>query len=464
MGFLGILIKFIRGDLYIMKKKRATRNFIILAILLFVCFLFSFISFRIPSTVDNFVGFINGLYKGIDVVGGVGATYTVNYTDDFKGDMDDAIDKAVTRVSDLLNRDFNEYIVEKSNDNAIKVVIPRLEESTTITTNYLVNYITFTTTEVTDSNRETFEPTFTGNNIVSSEYYTGNGVFGALIKFNDEGKEALKTMADSLSSNGTLYIYQDKNYSSVLLRISVDKDSLTQIAENNQLFISDVSLFPNKEDAQVFADKVASGMLNIDMSLDADDDSAIIELIQPKYGDNFGLILGLMAGLMIAGSIVYLVLKYKQLAVAPIMSMLSFIAISLIIMPLLSAIQITLASFIGFLIVYAITLAGHVVYLEKAKNEYVNGKKLLASFKSSFVKSVLTNVDIDVVVMLACLSTILFATGAIKAVAIMTAILLLPSALCTMLIHRGMVKWYLDINPTKYQKMNFEKGVTANEE
>ncbi|MBE5735685.1 MAG: hypothetical protein E7361_04505 [Clostridiales bacterium] len=438
-----------------MKKKRATRNFIILGILLLFCFIFSFVSFRIPTTVDNFVGFYNGIYGGIDVSGGVTATYVVEHYDDFEGDTSVAVDKAMDRVEGMLRREYNEYFVEKVGEDKIRVTIPKLTDSTTITSNYLVNYITFATEEIKDA--EAYKPTFTGANITSASYFSANGTFGTLIKFDDEGKEALKAMAEK--SPSTLYIYQDKDYTSVLLRISVDKDSLTQIADSNQLFISDKSLFPGRDEAEIFADKVASGMIGVDMELDGE-----VSMIPPALGENAGLSIGLILLACLLASFAFLVIKYRELAFATIMSLLTFVAMSLIIMPIFTAIQVSLAGVVGIIAIYLITFIAHIIYLEKARKDFAKGKKLLASFKSSYVKSVLANVDMYVVILLTAIASLFVAIGAIKTVAIIVAILTIPSMLSSMLIHRGMVKWYLDINPTKYKRINFEKGEASDEE
>jgi len=440
-----------------MKKKRAIRNYIILAILLLICLVFSFISFRIPTTVDKFAGFINGIYQGIDFKGGVTATYNVEFNDYFDGNIETARDKAISRCSSLLSSQYTEFEIEKLGTDKIKLTIPRLTSSTTMTTNYLVNYVTFTTESVSEP--ESFVPKFTGANITSSKYFTSNGTFGALIEFNDEGKEALKEMANGLSSSGTLYIYQDKDYSSILLRITVDKDSLTQIAESKQLFVSDLSLFPNKEDAQMFADKIASGMLNIDMALDGN-----IEYTEATMGEIFATICWLIVLAVIILSVVYLYIRYKELTLATGMSLLSFVVMSLIVLPLFSGVQLSLAGFVGVIISYLITFAAHIVYLEKSRNEFESGKKLLAAFKSAYPKSVLANVDMFVVVALLTIPMILLSAGAIKTIASVVALLLLPSAMSSLLVHRGLCKWYLDINPTKYKKIKFEKGVTNNEE
>ncbi len=440
-----------------MKKKRAIRNFIILAILLLICFIFSFVSFRIPTTVDRFAGFVNGIYLSKDFNGGVTATYTVTYDDNFNGDEELAVSKAMARVESLVARDYGEYYIEKVDSDKICVTIPKISESTTIKSNYLVNFITFTTESVSDPDE--FTPTFTGANITEAKYFTSNGAFGTLISFNDAGKQALLDMADGLSSTGTLYIYQDKDYSSVLLRISVDSNSLTTIANNNQIFISDVSIFPTKDNAVEFADKIASGMLNVDMSLEGS-----VSIITPTFGEGSTTIIGIIMILLIVLSVVYLVFRYKALALPTAMSMLCFVALSLIIMPIFESIQVSFAGFIGLAIIYILTYVAHIIYLEKARNDFASGKKLLASFKSAYVKSVLANTDMYVVVFMLSLASALIAMGAMKTVAIILAILVFPSALCSMLIHRGLVKWYLDINPTKYKKINFEKGGLDNEE
>ena len=439
-----------------MKKKRAIKNFIILGILLLICFIFSFVSFRIPTTVDNFAGFINGIYKGIDFNGGLTATYTVEFDDNFKGDMSSAVETASNRVKSLLSAEFTEYRVEKVGEDKIRVTIPKLTETTTISTNYLVNYITFATTEVTDA--ETFEPTLTGAQISSASYFSQNGQFGALIKFTEDGKKALTDMAENLSSSSTLYIYQDKAYTSTLIRISVDADSLKQIATSGQLYISDVSVLPTREAAETFANKISSGILNVDMSTE---DSVMT--IEPIYGENavFFALAGVIT--LIVGGVVYFIVKYRHLAIAPIMSFLSFVAMSIIILPMFEMVQMSISAIIGLIVVIAIVLFTHCVYLEKAREEFKSGKKLLASFKSAFNKSAITNIDINATILIVAVIFTLISMGSLKTISAVVALLTIPSALSSILIHRGMVKWYLDYNPTKYKKFKFEKGVTEDE-
>ncbi|MBQ4558070.1 MAG: hypothetical protein IJA61_01685 [Clostridia bacterium] len=442
-----------------MKKKRAIKNFIILGILLAICFVFSFVSFRIPTTVDNFAGFVNGIYKGIDFNGGLTATYTIEYNDNFKGDMEAAVEKASDRVKSLLSTEFTEYKVEKIGEDKIRITIPKLTETTTISTNYLVNYITFTTTEVTDA--ENFEPTLTGAQIKDAAFYTANGAFGALIEFTDEGKEALRDMAESIQSStsaSTLYIYQNKDYSATLLRVSVDYASLDQIANSGQLFISDKTILPTRDAAEAFADKIASGMLNVDMSTE---DSVMA--IEPMYGECAVVFAMFMVVALILGGILYFIVKYRHLAIAPIMSFLSFVAMSVILLPIFSKVQMSIAGMYGLVIAIAVTLFGHVVYLEKSREEFASGNKLLASFKRAYPRSVIFNVDLHAVLFIVSILTTLVSFGALKTISAVVALLLVPSALSTMLIHRGMVKWYLDYNPTKYKKFKFEKGVTEDE-
>ena len=83
---------------------------------------------------------------------------------------------------------------------------------------------------------------------------------------------------------------------------------------------------------------------------------------------------------------------------------------------------------------------------------------------SSYVNSVLANVDMLSIVLITSLVFVLLSAGAVKTLATICAVLVFPSALTSMLIHRGVAKWYLDYNPTKYKKINFRKGVTENEE
>ena len=74
-----------------MKKKKAIRNYVLVSICVVALLLLSIFSFSIPFTNYNFNGFVNGLSLGLDLGGGISATFEVETADWYKGTFDEAM-------------------------------------------------------------------------------------------------------------------------------------------------------------------------------------------------------------------------------------------------------------------------------------------------------------------------------------------------------------------------------------
>ena len=100
-----------------MKKKIAIGNFIVLALIIVLCFVFSFVSFKIPGTVLNFKGFLGAMPKSLEYSSGITATYEVEIADYINASEEEAVNIAINRVHKLLKNDYSEAVVEKVDSN-----------------------------------------------------------------------------------------------------------------------------------------------------------------------------------------------------------------------------------------------------------------------------------------------------------------------------------------------------------
>jgi len=436
-----------------MKKKRAIFNFILLTILVMIFLVFSFISVRVPTTNYIFKGFLNGIPNGIEYDGGVMAIYDVETLSE-EDNLDNAIESAMSRVYDLLSKDYNESLVYRYGDQ-IKVVVP----DETINRNYLVGSVEFSTEQVTkDSN---FEAKLTGEHIKSAQYMSSNGVASVYIEFKEEGKEILAELTESATQTApvTLYVYVDKLYdessSSPNYYSAV---SVGAVIENGYIQLSGGSSIQTKDAATAFANKIESGKLGINMSINGEEN-----IIEPTLDKATIIISEVGLLLIVVVTIAYLIIKYKELGLVSALSMMIFSVLSIVILSLIPIIEISVSTMAGVIISYLAMFVAIVLSNENIKKEYESGKKFTSAFKSGYIKSLPFMIDIFACMLGFGVVGIWLATGALKSMANVLLLTSLVGAFVGMLIHRMVCKMYLNINFYDEKKVNFKKAEQANE-
>ena len=436
-----------------MKKKRAIFNFILLTILVMIFLVFSFISVRVPTTNYIFKGFLNGIPSGIEYDGGVMAIYDVETLSE-EDNLDNAIESAMSRVYDLLSKNYNEPLVYRYGDQ-IKVVVP----DETINRNYLVGFVEFSTEQV--SKDSGFEAKLTGEHIKSAQYMSSNGTSSVYIEFNEEGKEILEELTSSATQTApvTLYVYVDQVYdesSSSPAYYSAVK--LGAPIENGYIQLSGGSSIQTKDAATAFANKIESGKLGINMVMDGEEN-----IVEPTLNKATIIISEIGLLLIIAGTIAYLIAKYKELGLVSSLSMMIFAVLSTILLSLIPIIELSVSTLAGVIVSYLAMFVAIVLNNENIKKEYANGKKFIPSFKSGYVKSLPLMIDIFATMLGFGVIGIFLATGALKGFVNVLLLTSLVGAFVGMLIHRMVCKIYLNINFYNEKKVNFKKAEQVNE-
>lgn len=436
-----------------MKKKRAIRNFILLSILIVICFVFSFVGFNVPTTTNRFKGFINSIPLSLEYGNGVMAIYDVETADYFDGTNAEALNKTVERVTKMVHQYYNEAVVSKYGENQIKIVVP----DTGISSELLVGEIEIFNGKYDATSNST--PIMTGKHIKDAKYQSGNGTPYVYIEFNEEGKAILSeqttTMASS-SSGGTIYIYLGKDYTSSeapFIQLSID-----QAIDTGYLPLSGGRI-TTRAIAEMYVNRVNSGLIGTNMTINGD-----VLTFASSANAVLSILSIVILLILIILSFVYAYIKYKELGLVIILSMLFFTAIGIVGISLPTFIQMSFVTILGLALAYVITFITHIFVVEEAKKEFYLGKKLPASLKSGHNKSLSLLTDIFVVTFGISLISYLAGVGAIKAIASVVGILMLVGAFTAMLLFRGLISWYLNINSVDFKKVNFVKGENLNEE
>lgn len=443
-----------------MKKKLAIGNFIVLALIIVLCFVFSFVSFKIPGTTLNFKGFLRAIPKSLEYTDGVTATYEVEIAEYFNGSEEEAINIAKNRVHKLLKNDYSESKVEIIDQNKIKITVPGAK----FNTNNLVGFVEISLSQPGELSGLTDDElkdkiALNGSHISKIEYRAYNGVPGVYIEFNKSGKEKLATIA---TSDVNIYVYTDKNYDSYFSAVSIN----SQVAENGFMFLSGGNL-KTKSIAVENAEKLATGLLGVNMTI-VGDYNYVSSAFSNQVVSNMSLCLAILFGivLLLTVGLTFLNLykKYRELGLVAMLSLSAFVAINFIVFSLIENLVLSVGLCFAFIISYLLAYVMHYIIIEKIRGEYASGTKFLASFKNGYKKSILTIIDLIAPVWVSFLIIYFVSFDLLYAVSYFMIISIIIGLVMSLLAFKWFMVIYLRINNAKHKKVNFKREVIKNEE
>lgn len=424
-----------------MKNKVAKTNFILLSIIVVLVLVFCVLSVGIPFTNYTFRGFARSISLGLDFGDGTSAVYTIEKADFYSKSDDAMTTDAVKIVQQQINDVYGDGCAEIVSDSKIKITVP----DTTISSEVILTML-----EMKAETGEDAETFITGADIEDAEYRMNGTTHGVYITFTKEGKQKFANLTRTVSENsGSINIYLNKDYDNGQA-ISISEEITTGYA-----FISAGS----KSNAKLYAKQITNSKYGLDFTL--------VEGSTTTVHSNFDTwqkaMFAVATCLMIVGSMVYLIIKYKQLGLISSLALMMSALISLITITLIPQIRLTIASFVGMTLGYILQFALMLVLLNNCSKEYADGKKLPSSLKSGYKKSVMPVIDTLVLTMIVCLVAFIFGNVTFVGLCSTLSIMLLVNAVTTLGIMRWFIYMYLSINPGKAKLVNFTRQEGVNE-
>ncbi len=421
-----------------MKNKLAKTNFILLTVIVLFALVMCVISFNLPFSTNKFNGFARAFNLGVDFGGGSSAVYTID-TDNFYNNNNVSGD-TVRIVQDLINDKYGDGSAEIVDDNKVKVTVP----DTTISSEILLASLEIKAEEGKDA--ETY---ITGKHIKKVEYRMNGTTHGVYITFNKEGKQKFADLTGKASSNSSpIVIYLNRNYDQPQT-INIDEQITTGYA-----FLSSAS----KSSAKTFVQQLNNTRHGLNMTLEGK-----VSTIHATYQTWHKVIFAVVACSLIVASFAYLIVRFKQFGLVSSLALMMFAVASVMLFALVPQVRLTLSSYVGMLFSYILAFAMNLVLLENCRKEFASGKKLPASLKTGYRKSVMPIVDTLVLVVAMCLVSFIF--GDVALVGFSTPLIL--ATLVNAAVNLGIMRWfifmYLSINPGKGAMLNFTREEGVNE-
>lgn len=432
-----------------MTKKRSKCLFVIFSIILVICLIASFISFKYPFSIGGkdyyYSSFIENLKLGEDVGNSVRIIYDIPEDETYKSNYEELRSSTMQDLKSIVQTEgYRDVSVAEYGQSQIVIqiggIISKEDEEKVVSLIGNPTAISFST------NQDGSTPFADGDHIksVTAEQYAPQGSaeisYVVVVEFKDEFKEMVR-----LSSQGKkVYIHLGENQFAEL-------DYSNGGIQDGVIYLQSPT-FENLLDAQTCASQIRVGML--DLSLTHHESARIT----PTYG--VGAHYFILAAIIIAviAGFVYMIVKYKHLGWIACFNFLFFISIALFLLQSIPLVHMNFGGIIGLALSFVL-LADLVISLfERAKERYNAGAKLHIAFKMA-EKEVLIRNLIKLALLVVVGVTCLFMPNlAVQSFGWVVFVCSLVSALVSLAMMKLAIKMYLPFNSTDGKKCNFHKG------
>lgn len=420
------------------KKKSTIAKLAIICVLLVVGMIFAFCPMRFGFT--KYSPFINSINLGLDLEGGVYAVYqaTNTDTDNFESKME-GTRSALENL--LVSKGYPEATVvrEGSNHDRIRVEVPNVKDTSAIL-NIIGEpaQIAF----VLDNTKETV---LTGEDVVGAQaFYSANdGGYVVSLELTSEGEDKFYT-ATSNNIGQTM---------SIIVTIGGESTTISSPKINSAISGNAViSGGFTADSAEKLANQIMSGTFDVALELKES------ETISPTLGKNalkYGLIAGIVGFALV---IAFICVVYRMLGVAASLSLLIYTVVYLFFLATLPWVQLTLPGIAGILLSIGMAVDANIIIFERIKEEYRNGKSIMASYHAGFKKALFAILDSNVTTVIACILLMLLGTGSVSGFALTLLVGVLISLFTALLVSRAFIRYFINLNSYNDKLYNLKRG------
>ncbi|MCH5162621.1 MAG: protein translocase subunit SecD [Clostridiales bacterium] len=423
------------------KKKSTITKIVLMGVLLVVGMIFCFVPMKFGLT--DYHPFLSkeSISLGLDLEGGVYAVYDVpNYTeiDNFESKINGTRSSLEAM---LVGKGFTEATVVREGENRLRVEIPDVENASDIL-DIIGDPVQLEF--VLDSDLNT--PVLTGDDVVRADYsYSAENGYYVQLTLTPTGNTKI---AEITSANIGEYmrIYTTRN--------GVRDDNYISRAEIKSAIPRDPIITGNftEEQAEDLANQINSGTFSVQLNLIQS------ETISPTLGENaltYGLIAGLIGFILV---IAFMCFLYRMLGLAATLALLFYVVLYMFFLAVLPWVQLTLPGIAGILLSIGMAVDANIIIFERIKDEYRNGKSIMAAYHAGFKKALFAILDSNVTTVIACILLLLLGTGSVSGFALTLLVGVLLSLFTSLVVSRAITHWFINLNSHNEKLYNLKRG------
>jgi protein-export SecD/SecF family membrane protein len=434
-----------------MIKRKAKRKFALIILSVVLGVFLTIAQFNIPFTNYTYNGFANSIKLGIDLKGGVLAVYNVVAGDEGEADLNSEIEATIVRLQSLITeKGYTEATVVRQSsgtDTQIRIEVPDVDDPQEIFN--LIGQPAKLEIRKTESLEGA--PELTGDNIKNVFATYQDGEYGVSVEFDAEGAQTFFNLTSELSEqsdpNNKLYLY----IGGVLFSAPTVQ---TTISDGKTFISGNMSTYA---EAEAYATKILSGTFSVELELS---ENSVVSATLGKDALSSGLIAGAIGLLLV---FLFMFLSYGVFGLIANLSLAIYAVILMFFLQAVPLVQLTLPGIAGIILSFGMAVDANVVIFERIKDEYRAGKKIPASVKAGFSKSVSAIVDGNITTIIASLVLYILGTGAIKGFAITLLIGILVSMFTGLIVTKKLTQLALPLNSVNPKPYKLQREESVNE-
>lgn len=426
-----------------MKKKSSIIKLTLIGVALAIGIVLSVFSFKLPFGFYNYKSFASSIKLGLDLKGGIYAVYDTN--SDGVDNFQSKLEGTQSRLQDLLvDKGYSEAVVTIEDNTRLRVEVPDVDDPKSIFT--LIGKPAQLLFYLGDDNSS--EPFMSGKNVVSAEGYYDSQQAKPVVSLvlDDEGRKAFgKVTTDNVGKNITIYSVTEGEDPSIVSQAKINEGITTGRA---QITMSGSDATAAKE----LATQIMSGTFDVELTLLSSD------VISPTLGEQ-ALKLGIIAGAIGLFLVVaFLIWRYRLFGVVAAIALAIYTVLMLFFLAVFPWVQLTLPGIAGIILSLGMAVDGNVIIYERIRDEYAAGKSILASLNAGFKKAMVAIFDSNITTVIAAIVLIIFGTGTISGFGVTLLIGILLSMFTSLLVTRGLCKYFTAINSTNAKAYGLKRG------
>ncbi len=418
------------------KKKSTIVKLVMIGIALVVGLILSFCPMRFGMTL--YTPFAQAISLGLDLKGGIYAVYQATNTDteNFESKME-GTRSSLERL--LISKGYAEATVVREGDSRIRVEVPDVENTEEILS------IIGEPAEISFVLDDTKETVITGDDVVNAEsfYSAADGGYVVSLELTPEGQDKFyKATSENIGKTMSIVVTIGGESS------TISSPTINAAIAGNAIISGNFT----EESAQQLADQIMSGTFDVALELKES------ETISPTLGEDalrYGLIAGVVGFILV---ILFMCLVYRMLGVAASVSLVLYVVIYLFFLAVLPWVQLTLPGIAGILLSIGMAVDANIIIFERIKDEYRNGKSIMAAYHAGFKKALFAILDSNVTTVIACILLLLLGTGSVSGFALTLLVGVLLSLFTALLVSRGIVKYFINLNSWNSKLYNLKRG------
>ena len=415
-----------------MKKKSSIIKLALIGVVLVIGIVLSVCSFRLPFSYYNYNSFASSIKLGLDLKGGIYAVYDSESAgvDNF----DAKLAGTQKRLQDLLvSKGYTEALVTIEDKTRLRVEVPDVDNPSA------VFELIGKPAELEFVLDDTDEIVITGDHVKSAEGYydSSQGAPVVSLELTDEGADRFgEITAANVNKTMSIYIVTDGVRDETPISTATIQEAITggraQITMSGQ----------ETQDAVDLAAQIMSGTFDVKLSLKES------STISPTLGEQ-ALFLGIIAGAVgLLLVIAFLIWRYRLFGVVATMALVVYTVLMLFFLAVLP----------GILLSLGMAVDGNIVIYERIKDEFRDGKSILASLHAGFKKATVAIFDSNITTIIAAIILIIFGTGTISGFGITLLIGIILSMFTSLVVTRGLCKYFTAINSTNEKLYGLKRG------